>query len=118
MRMSRHAVMLGALLPGLSCVGTPLPEAKLTTPGGLLFNGYKNPEVTCYRCHNGDGTGTLRGPNLAKRVPDIQDARIQHVIEDGKSIMPAFKGKISPDEIDQIVSWLRSSFPGQPDGGG
>ena len=48
--------------------------ANITNPGALLFNGYTEREVDCYRCHNGDGAVTWRGPALSKRVPKLSDA--------------------------------------------
>jgi mono/diheme cytochrome c family protein len=99
---------------GCSCAGVQVPKEKLQDPGALLFNGYTRPDIDCYHCHNGDGTGTVRGPNLAKEVPTMSDAQITHIIREGAGIMPAFKDKLSPDEFTQIVAWLHNSFPAQP----
>jgi mono/diheme cytochrome c family protein len=104
-------------LPFVGCAGVQLPQAQLTAPGALLFNGYKNPDVNCYHCHNGDGHGSMRGPDLAKHVPTMADAQIQSTIETGKSFMPSFKGKISQAELDDLIAWLRTSFPSAPDAG-
>jgi mono/diheme cytochrome c family protein len=114
MRTWRLAALC-VLLAG--CAGVQLPQAQLTAPGALLFNGYKNPDVNCYHCHNGDAQGSMRGPNLATRVPTMADAQIQSIIETGKSFMPSFKGKVSQAEIDDVIAWLRSSFPSAPDAG-
>ncbi len=92
------------------CAGVPLPRESLTDPGALLFNGYTKPEVNCFHCHNGDGHGA-RGPNLTGRVPGLTDEGIKNTIVDGKGFMPGFKGKITDEDIAQITTWLRASFP-------
>jgi mono/diheme cytochrome c family protein len=67
--------------------------------------------VNCYSCHNGDGTGTWRGPDLTKRVPTLSDAQIVRTIDEGPGLMPAFKGKIDAQETQQVIAWLRERFP-------
>jgi mono/diheme cytochrome c family protein len=102
-------------LVGLAaCAGTQLPTQPNEPQGEALFNGRVREEVNCYKCHNGDGTGTMRGPNLGKRVPGLTDQQIAAAIDEGPSMMPSFKGKITPTEVAEITSWLRSRFPKAP----
>ena len=110
--MSIRTLVVSSIVVGLlsSCAGVPLARESIQDPGQLLFNGYTNPEVACYRCHNGDGHGA-RGPDLAKRVPGLTDEGIKNTILDGKGFMPAHKGKIKDEEVAQIITWLRASFP-------
>jgi cytochrome c551 len=118
--------LAGSLALG-ACAGTPLPPlASPAAAGGAggaggarttaelgreLFNGRVEPAINCYRCHNGDGTGTWRGPNLTKRVPGLTDAEIASTIIEGPGFMPSFKGKVSDAQIGQLVAWLRERFP-------
>jgi cytochrome c550 len=97
-----------------SCAGTQLAATPNSPPGEALFNGRVHEDVNCYKCHNGDGTGTLRGPNLAKRVPGLSDQEIAKAIDEGPGLMPSFKGKVTPDETAQITAWLRERFPKKP----
>ena len=92
--------------------GTPLPRQSLDAPGALLFNGYTKPEVKCFECHNGDGTGSGRGPNLAKHVPKLSDDAIVHAIDEGPGLMPSFKDQLTAAEKRELVAWLRSKFGG------
>ena len=69
------------------------------------------PDVACYRCHNGDATGTLRGPNLAKRVPNLTDEQIVSTIQEGPGLMPSFKGKVDNADMMALTAWLRGRFP-------
>jgi cytochrome c550 len=103
---------LGVLIAG--CAGTQLAAIPNEPPGEALFNGRVHEDVNCYKCHNGDGTGTMRGPNLAKRVPGLSDQEIAKAIDEGPGFMPSFKGKVTPDETAQITAWLRQRFPKAP----
>jgi Cytochrome C oxidase, cbb3-type, subunit III len=89
--------------------GTALPPQSLDSPGGKLFNGYVKPDVKCFSCHNGDGTGA-NGPNLAERVPKLTDDAILHAIDTGPSYMPSFKDRLTDGEKREIVAWLRERF--------
>jgi|RhiMethySRZTD1v2_1073278.scaffolds.fasta_scaffold06927_11 mono/diheme cytochrome c family protein len=88
--------------------GTPEPRQSLNSPGGLLFNGYAKPDVNCFECHNGDATGTGRGPNLTEKVPKLSDDAILHAIDEGPGLMPSFKDKLTAAEKRDLVAWLRS----------
>jgi mono/diheme cytochrome c family protein len=94
-----------------SCAGKQLPAERVTSRGEALFNGRVKADVDCYRCHDGTGTGTWRGPNLGKRVPGLTDQQIGNAILEGPSLMPSFRGKVTDDDIRQIVGWLRERFP-------
>jgi mono/diheme cytochrome c family protein len=110
------SVVVSALVPAflIGCAGTPLRPTPASSPGEALFNGRVHEDVNCYKCHNGDGTGTLRGPNLAKKVPGLSDQEIVRAIEEGPSLMPSFKGKLDATEMQQLVAWLRERFPHPP----
>jgi mono/diheme cytochrome c family protein len=94
-----------------ACAGTQIPRERIHDPGEMLFNGQVRADINCYECHDGDGTGTGRGPNLGKRVPSLTDTQIIAAIDDGPSIMPSFKDKLSTGEEQQILAWLRHRFP-------
>lgn len=106
----RFAVLVSAFVVS-SCAGVQLPKDSLADPGALLFNGYTHEKVDCWRCHNGDGLGSAKGPGLALRVPKKSDERLAQVIREGKGRMPGFKDDLSDDEVTQLVAWLRGAFP-------
>lgn len=69
----------------------------------------------CAMCHGADGKGeTPVGKSLKLRdlgSPDVQkqtDAELTAVTADGKGKMPAYKGKLSADQIKQVVSYMRT----------
>jgi mono/diheme cytochrome c family protein len=99
------------LLAVTSCAGMQVPVAQITSPGEALFNGRVKADVNCYSCHNGDGAGTWRGPDLAKRIPKLTDQQIAAAVAEGPGLMPAFKDKLTDAEVREIIPWLRQRFP-------
>jgi mono/diheme cytochrome c family protein len=68
----------------------------------------------CAICHGPDGSAqTTMGKNLKIRdfhSADVQkqsDADLKTAITKGKGKMPAFEGKLTGEQIDQLVGYLR-----------
>jgi mono/diheme cytochrome c family protein len=114
--MSRAKVARAAILSILGMVaacagGVQSPRSALNQdPGALLFNGYAKADIECFQCHNGDGGGSGRGPNLGDRVPKLSDDQVMKAIDEGPGWMPAFKDKLNETEKKQLVAWLRARF--------
>jgi cytochrome c6 len=69
----------------------------------------------CAGCHGVDGKGTsAMGKALKVRdlgSDDVQkqsDAELTDIITSGKNKMPAYKGKISDDQIKGLVGYIRT----------
>jgi len=69
----------------------------------------------CASCHGADGKGeTTAGKNMKVKdlaSEDVQkqsDADLAGVIEKGKKPMPGYEGKLTKDQIDGLVKWVRS----------
>jgi len=78
----------------------------------------------CVRCHKDDGTGgeteidgtKIKAPNFnTDRLKKDPDSELIESIEKGVTDegMPAFKGKISDDEIKKLVKLIRRDFQKQ-----
>ena len=72
-------------------------------------------KAKCASCHGPDGKGeTSIGKSMKLRslasadVQKITDADLTKVISDGKGKMPAYKGKLSADEIKALVAYIRT----------
>ena len=72
-------------------------------------------KAKCAMCHGPDGAGqTPMGKNMKLRdlrSADVQkqtDAELVKWIADGKGKMPAYKGKLSADEINALVAFIRT----------
>jgi cytochrome c6 len=83
--------------------------------GGSGSDGAAIYKAKCAMCHGPDGAGqTPMGKNLKVRAlssADVQkqtDAELTKWITDGKGKMPAYKGKLTPADIDAVVAFIRT----------
>ena len=72
-------------------------------------------KTNCVLCHATDGSGSSASGKALKakdlRSDEIQkksDAELTEVIAQGKGKMPAFGKKLKPDEIKQLVNFIRA----------
>jgi mono/diheme cytochrome c family protein len=95
--------ILAAILLVASCSkkSVPTTSAKPTADGTAIFS------TNCARCHGPQGIKDSRTPNL--QTIALDKAGLVYSITNGKGHMPAFKDKLSTDEIsavaDLILSW-------------
>jgi mono/diheme cytochrome c family protein len=79
--------------------------AATSSPGGQIY------EANCASCHGADGSGGI-GPKLAGEVadafPDIEDQIA--LVTDGRGSMPSFDGRLTEDEIRQVVEYTRTEL--------
>ena len=71
-------------------------------------------KTKCASCHGADGKGeTTMGKNLklkdlgSAEVQSKSDADLTKLIEDGKKPMPAYKGKLTDDQIKDVVKYIK-----------
>ncbi|MGA7916768.1 MAG: cytochrome c [Candidatus Acidiferrales bacterium] len=71
-------------------------------------------KAKCEMCHAADGSGnTPAGKALKARdfaSPEVQsetDAQLTEILTNGKNKMPAYKGKLTNDQIKGLVSYIR-----------
>jgi mono/diheme cytochrome c family protein len=96
----------GAVVIGLVALCSGLSFAQ--SAGENLF------KTKCAACHGADGKGEVP---IAKRLgarnlgsADVQsqsDAEITDIITKGKNKMPAFDGKLTKEQIGQLVAFIR-----------
>jgi mono/diheme cytochrome c family protein len=94
-----------------------LAAAALTIPALLHAQGDadKTFKTNCVLCHAADGSGNTSS-GKAFKVPDLRsadvqkmsDSQISDVITQGKNKMPAFGKKLKPDNIKQLVAFIRT----------
>ncbi len=72
-------------------------------------------KAKCAMCHGPSGAGdTVMGKNMKIRdfaSADVQkqsDAEITDIITKGKGKMPSYDGKLSKDQINDLVKWIRT----------
>ena len=72
--------------------GTATPSAD----GAAIF------AADCATCHGAKGTGGF-GPNITN-IRDL--ARVKNQVENGGAQMPAFKGQLTPAEIQAVATFV------------
>jgi mono/diheme cytochrome c family protein len=111
-----HALRLDALpsathlaLLGIVAAG-PLAMAQSTAARDTAASTYK---ANCVICHGEDGSGTPLGIRLkakdlrSKEVQDKPSKELAETIHTGKGNMPAFGTRLSSDQIDKLVEYVR-----------
>lgn len=82
------------------------PDAKAPPSGGGGTSGKAIFTANCSSCHTltaAGAKGTV-GPNLDQLKP--AQARVQHQVEHGGSVMPAFKGVLKPNQIQIVAKYV------------
>ena len=87
----------------------PVPSEATAPDAKALFDG------TCAKCHGKDGRAKswhakhehARDLTKADWQNDVSDERIFNSISNGKGKMPAFKKKLTDDQIDSLVTYVR-----------
>jgi cytochrome c6 len=108
MQNGRSMKLLMASL--IALLAAAIPAFADATPDGAVV--YKS---NCALCHGPDGKGqTSLGKTLKLRdlsSPEIQkqsDQELSDIVASGKGKMPAFKAKLSTDEITAVVGFIRA----------
>jgi cytochrome c6 len=71
-------------------------------------------KAKCAMCHGGDGAGSTPVGKSMKirdlRSAEVQaqtDAQLTDILTNGKDKMPAYKGKLTDDQLKGLVSYIR-----------
>jgi mono/diheme cytochrome c family protein len=98
---------LAIVVMSLAMLGLPIASIA-SDEGADLF------KSKCAMCHGPDGSGkTLMGEKL--KIPDLRSAEVQKktdadmkaIIAKGKDKMPAYETKLSKEQIDKLVGYIR-----------
>jgi cytochrome c6 len=75
-----------------------------THPGAATF------KAKCAACHGADGKGkaALKTQDMSSAaVQQMSDAELTAITANGKGKMPAYGKKLTPDQIKQLVAYIR-----------
>ena len=101
---------------------TTTPAAKATATPDQFASARATFAKNCVACHGAQGEGGLKTVEDKKlKVPSLSTGHaLKHTDEDfveqimkGGDGMPAFKDKLTPDEINLLVRFVRHEFQGK-----
>ena len=102
---------------------TTTPAAKATATPDEFASARVNYAKHCVACHGAEGEGGVKTVDEKKlKVPSFSTGHaLKHTDEDfveqimkGGDGMPEFKDKLSSDEINLLVRFVRHQFQGKP----
>ena len=114
---------LGPQAAGLETSTAKMPQASIATVSTTSTATMSIPsayEVNCAKCHGASGEGTPKFPELAdvttREEDQLTPEMVLSIINDPKSLgrsskMPSYKTKLSDDEKQEIVDWIKSLSP-------
>jgi mono/diheme cytochrome c family protein len=72
-------------------------------------------KAKCQMCHGPDGQGNTPAGKIAKivsfkdpSVVNASDSDLIPVVKNGKNKMPGFTGKLSDDQINSVIAYIRT----------
>jgi mono/diheme cytochrome c family protein len=99
----------------LGALATIFLAASFISPACAQSTGADTFKAKCQMCHGADGLGNTPVGKIAKIVsfkdPTIvnaPDADLIAVVNKGKNKMPAFTGKLTDDQIQSVVAYIRT----------
>jgi len=102
--------------------GASAAAASPTKPADEFAAARANYQKNCEGCHSETGEGgTVKIDNKQIKVPSIKsdhamkhtDEQLSKIITNGEEQMPAFKDKLKPEEIAEMVKFVRKNFQGK-----
>ena len=103
-RSNKTVSLLALILVMSGAIAASEAQAADPRNGAKLYN------MHCSSCHGPKGKGAMpgmpdftRGPSLA-----IADDAIVRVLESGKGVMPSFRGLLTPQDMLDVISHLRT----------
>lgn len=91
----------------------------VTAEGDNPQAGQKLFESKCAQCHGKDAKGAAKMVKMLKATPAALDLTsdaavalsaedMEKVVSSGKKKMPKYKGKLTPEQIQQVVQYVKS----------
>lgn len=90
--MKRVALVLALSAPLVALAGES---------GLVVFHG------KCTRCHGADGRGKAIFSTPSMLTSKLSAAEMEQVITNGRARMPAFKAKLSAEEIKAVATFIK-----------
>lgn len=120
--LSLVAIACTETAPPTNNTPTAAASPTATKPVDPLAVGRENYQKNCESCHGPAGEGGLaKVDNKEIKVPSLKaehamkktDDQITKVINNGDGPMPGFKDKMTPEQISELVKFVRKEVQGK-----
>jgi len=110
-QMIKRSVLAVALVFAIGFIGMPAASAQDADDPAAVEEGREIYANSCSGCHGDDGTGSASGRPLTDIASQESDRNV-HItsVTEGKGGMPPFGSKLSEEEIDAVISFVRLEF--------
>jgi mono/diheme cytochrome c family protein len=105
---------MNAIIRKALALGAALAIAAVLTTSAVAQGGADLYKTKCASCHGADGTASAIGVKMGAKNfsdPDVAkstDATWTDITTNGKAKMPGYKGKLTDDQIKDLVKFVRT----------
>jgi cytochrome c6 len=106
------------LKPNLRIAATVCLAASIAAPAWAADSGADTYKTKCAMCHAADGSGNTPAGKVFKAasltdpmVTTKSNDELTAVIKNGKNKMPAWKDKLTDDQIKAVIGYIRALPP-------
>jgi mono/diheme cytochrome c family protein len=117
--LKKYALTAATAVGLVLAVGLPAFESQASAPAktsqpdpAKIATGQTVFESKCLQCHSANEGQNSFGPSLyhlmARPHPKKTSGQVRAIIKDGKSKMPAFGDRITVQDTDDLIAYLRT----------
>ena len=82
-------------------------ETGTTAAGTEAVSGEAVYKQFCQGCHGETGTAGTAKVDLVKEAAEHEPSELREVVLNGEGKMPSFKGRLSDEQIDAVIAYVR-----------
>ena len=109
MKLYRHAIAVCSLSFALPAALAQAPQSDTSLTGDPVF------QKNCTKCHGRTAEGRhFGGPSLVSpKIVATSTDDLRNIIDNGKGRMPKYSGKLSSEEINQLILQIKAANTNQ-----
>jgi mono/diheme cytochrome c family protein len=113
--MRKNVVLIAIAISGFAILLSASSGAQTSTnksSAAIVKAGQEKFATSCLQCHAPVAGQTSFGPNLSGEIkpphPRKSATEVRSILQNGKGKMPPFKDKLTPQDIDNLLAYLRT----------
>ena len=104
------ALFIASLICASTTLALALDASPNAKPSPAAHAGQEVFTANCFQCHSVVQDQVRFGPSLygELRQHKKSEAQIRQILKEGKGKMPSFDGKLTPEQISNLLAYLHS----------